>query len=269
MEGKVARLEVAAVRWAFVAAAIISTVAAVILARALELPTWAPIAFALSFPAYALILRRLAARALASWEAGLDARARAPGSLAHPLPARSIAAWYYGRGFLLERAAKVLIGAERWTEAASCFTEAVRLAPQIDRPRLARSAWAALRRARAGGRAEALAIVELAMRAPDPPFELFEDHGDIFLDARRFGDADRAYRAAIERTVSAGEGPRCKLYCKLALACAKDGRFGAADGALHEASELLPTGDPGYLSLYDRTAAEIADVKAAHPLKIL
>jgi hypothetical protein len=218
----------APVKTASIGAAIACAAAAFALTYLLDLPSWTPFAVIVSFPLYWLVLRTLGQRRFEAWVQAIRdraARGEAPESPEAWLPADRFVWWY---------------------------------AP---RPRLVRELWAATRSQRAGHKIDFGPYYEEAVAAPDPPFELLEDHGDHLMALGRFADADRAFRRAIEGAEK--EGPRFKIWCKLAVACARDGRYGAADGALHEAYEIMPTGDPGFQALHDRARDEIAAAKDA------
>jgi tetratricopeptide (TPR) repeat protein len=248
--------------WA--AIVIVSCIGAWLLTRILDLPMWTPFAFALSFPIYYLVLRYLAAQGLASWERTIRSRlmsGASPTSTEAWLPRGPILSWYFPRFMLLERAAVAFRDNARWPEASSHFEAALRLAPELDRPRLAREVWAALKKQRAEMKPNWGAYLEEALKAPDPPYDLFEDWADVLVERGKFAEADLEYRRALERATT--DGQRFKIYCRLAIACVRDGRYGAADGALHEANEMMPTGDPGFQALYDRTADDVSAAKDA------
>jgi tetratricopeptide (TPR) repeat protein len=246
--------------------AAIASVTLLVLSLLVDLPWWLPIAFVLSFFVYAALLKMMAAISLAAWERGLRIRVMRGESSARPgdwIPERTLASWYYSKGVLFERAAALLEALERRAVSSACLVEAYRSAPIVDKPRLALLIWSSIKKRPAdevSPPSDYASVLEHALRARDPPFNLYEDYADLLFDRGLFKEADENYRRALERTST--ESRRCKLFCRLALTCAKDHRYGAADAALHEARELIPTGDSGFQALYHRTESEIADGKA-------
>jgi tetratricopeptide (TPR) repeat protein len=233
-----------------------------LITEALDLPRWTPIAFVLAFPAYAFGLRKLAALSIASWERrirGRASRGELPASPDDWLPKSWLIDQFFTRSIQLERAAGSFRDLGLWPAASSFYEAAHRSSPDADRPRLAREAWAALKKQRAERKPDWSAYLEDALRTPDPPYDLFEDSAEVLMTRGRYAEADHRYRHALEH--AATERQRFKAWCGIAIACARDGRYGAADSALHEASEIMPTGDPGFQALYDRTLGDVASAK--------
>jgi hypothetical protein len=247
-----------------------SCLGAWLLVHTLGLPSWALLVFISLFPLYYLLLRYLAGRGLASWERGLRAQSetrasdeteRARFGAEARMPRNMLVAWYHPRFLLHERAGLVFRDCACWTEASAHFEAALGDAPMLDRPRLARELWASLRKQRTDRRPDWGAYLEEALQAPDPPYELLEDWADLLIERGRFAEADLKYRQALARAST--DGQRFKIYCRIAIACVRDRRFGAADGALHEANQCMPANDPGFRALYERTVAEVAEMKDA------
>ena len=234
--------------------------------RWLALPGWVYLAFLASFPIYALGLRGVAAARWAAWARALDARlvAGAVATPAEALPDDLVAAWYYPPASFLEHAADRHRDAGHASAAADLYDAARRSAPPPARPRLARQAWASLRKLEPrerdrGGRWASL--LEDAIDAADPPPELHLDLAEILLARPALDEARRHLEAALAGSTS--EPQRARVLCRLAVAEARSGRFGAADAYLVEAADRAPTGDPGHQALHDRATAEVALAKQA------
>jgi tetratricopeptide (TPR) repeat protein len=232
-----------------------------------DLPVWAPFAFIASFPLYAFLLKALAKSKFAKWEESTRSRIARGGALgpaSEVVPDDALLRLYHREVEFLERAATIAREHERWAFAAELLEEAFRFARDAERPRIAREIWTTLRKLpererRSHGVGNYL---EAALAAPDPSWDLHQDFGDHLLGQSRFEDAVAAYEKSLRLATTNGQ--RFKLMTKLAVATVRTGRFGAADGWLHEAHEIMPTGDPGYEALYSRTVEELAEAKHSH-----
>lgn len=230
----------------------------------LDLPRWVVLAFALSFPVDYLALRAFARWELARWQARLE-RAVAAGDIpANPiasLPSGTIVRWYYPEALFPSRVAALLLAKQCFKAAAEHYEEAYRRATDEERPGIARSIWAARRRLRGDERQVPGwdAYLTEALVAPDPPSDLLQDYAECLLARGDVDAAKKALESALPRAESHGQ--TFKVLCKLAAVEARGGRFGAADGYLHEAEARMPSGDPGFRSLYARTIEEVSALK--------